>query len=92
MANTLTEPSPTNHILRFKARIENGVIVPAETITLPADQTYVVTLQPIDEAAMSAPLDALAEIAAMAQPLGRADLAANFDIYTGRLLSDEPAV
>ena len=90
MADILTESSANNPSLRFKAQIKNGVIVPTETITLPPDQTYVVTLQPITGPNEASSLDALAEIAAMAQPLGPADLAENFDTYTGRVLSDEP--
>jgi hypothetical protein len=87
--DNIKEPFAPNQIIRFKAQIKDGVIVLAEGITLPADQTYVVTLQPIAETDPSTPLDALAEIAALAQPLGPADLSANFDIYTGRVLSDD---
>jgi prevent-host-death family protein len=36
-------------------------------------------------------VDAFAEIAALAQPLGPADLSINFDKYTNRVLSDELA-
>lgn len=35
--------------------------------------------------------DALAEIAALAQPLGPADLSVNFDIYTKQVLVDDSA-
>ncbi|MFN8493356.1 MAG: type II toxin-antitoxin system prevent-host-death family antitoxin [Caldilineaceae bacterium] len=34
-------------------------------------------------------VDALAAIAALAQPLGPSDLASNFDLYTKRVLNDE---
>ena len=37
------------------------------------------------------PVDAFAEIAALAQPLGPADLSVNFDTYTNQMLGDEPA-
>lgn len=36
-------------------------------------------------------VDALAEIAALAQPLGPADLALNFNRYTNQVLNDESA-
>jgi len=36
-------------------------------------------------------LDALAEMAQLAQPLGPSDLASNFEYYTGRRIIDEPA-
>ena len=91
MADILTESPTENHTLRFKARVKNGVIVPTETVSLPADQTYMVTLQPVTGPDEVSSLDALAEIAAMAQPLGPADLAEKFDTYTGRVLADEPA-
>ena len=91
MADILTKSSANTPSLRFKAQIKNGVIVPTEAVTLPPDQTYVVTLQPIPGQTEASSPDALAEIAAMAQPLGPADLAENFDTYTGRVLADEPA-
>ena len=39
----------------------------------------------------SATVDALAEIAALAQPIGPANLACEFDRYTERVLDDDPA-
>ena len=91
MADILTKSSAKKPTLHFKAQIKNGVIVPTETITLPPDQTYVVTLHPVTGPDEASSLDALAEIAAMAQPLGPADLAEKFDTYTGRVISDESA-
>jgi hypothetical protein len=58
-------------------------------IIIPSDQIYLVTLQPEPKA--EAGLDALAEIAGMAEPLGPTDLARNFDAYTGRVITDESA-
>jgi hypothetical protein len=75
-------------ILQFRARVENGVIVPEEAIDLPAGYTYLVTLQLEPESKTS--VDALAEIAAIAQAIGPADLARNFDTYTNQIV-DEPA-
>lgn len=92
MPTVATQNSPAKRVLRFKARVENGVIIPVETISLPSGQTYLVTLQAETKPTEAAPLDALAEIAAMAQPLGPADLARNFDTYAGRVLNDEPAL
>ncbi|HMN30196.1 MAG TPA: type II toxin-antitoxin system Phd/YefM family antitoxin [Caldilineaceae bacterium] len=43
-----------------------------------------------DEYGASEEIDALAAIAALAQPLGPADLARNFDTYTKRVLQNEP--
>lgn len=89
MTETTTESRPTAGELRFKARVKNGVLVPEEPVNLAADQTYLVILQPEpdpDEA-----VDALAELTKLAQPLGPADLARNFDSYTNRVLYDEPA-
>jgi hypothetical protein len=91
MAETLTTIN-NKPIFRFKARIENGVIIPQETVALPTDQTYLVTIQlePIPEVDAATPVDALAQLAALAQPLGPADLARHFDSYTNRIISDEP--
>lgn len=91
MPNAAVPNASAKRLLRFKARVENGVIIPVEAVTLPSGRTYLVTLQVEPEPAQPAPLDALAEIAALAQPLGPADLARNFDTYTGRVLPDEPA-
>lgn len=52
-----------------------------------AGETCLVSLQIVPESSESS--DALAEIAALAQPLGPADLARNFDSYTGRIVTDE---
>jgi hypothetical protein len=87
MADTMTKASLRKKVLRFKARVENGVIIPEEAVSIPSDQTYLVTLEPETES--DAGLDALAEIAAMAEPLGPADLARNFDTYAGRVITDE---
>jgi hypothetical protein len=76
-------------LLQFRAHVENGVIVPDEVVVIPSDQTYLVTMEPDANASQS--VDALAEIAAMAQPLGPADLARNFDLYTGRTVTHETA-
>ena len=91
MADVTAPDAQTQTVLQFKARVENGVIIPEEAITVPTGQVYLVTLQlaPAEEAAQ--PLNALAEIVALAQPLGPADLARHFDTYTGRVLTDEPA-
>lgn len=74
-------------VLQFKAHYENGVIVPEENVSIPTDKSFLVTLQ----FAPTPEVDALAEIVKLAQPLGSADLARNFDTYTGRVTSDEPA-
>lgn len=76
-------------VLRFKVHVQNGVLVPDEPMRLPAGQTYLVTLQL--ESEIETEVDALAEIAAMAQPIGPSDLARNFDTYTRRVLSHESA-
>jgi hypothetical protein len=91
MTRATAERRPSKTRLRFRARVENGVIIPEKAIVLPSGQTYLVTLQPESEAQADTGLDALAEIAAMAEPLGPADLARNFDTYTGRVILDEPA-
>ncbi len=78
--------------LRFKARVENGVLVPTEDVDLDNKMTpgatYWITLELENEPASE--VDALAELAALAQPLGPPDLARNFDTYTGRVLGDKP--
>lgn len=85
MTETITESLPAAGVLRFRARVKNGVLVPEEPVKLAADQTYLVILQP------EPAVDALAELANLAQPLGPADLARNFDHYTNRVLNDESA-
>ena len=74
-------------VLQFKAHYENGVIVPEENVSIPTGKPFLVTLQfePTSE------IDALAEIAKLAQPLGPANLARDFDVITGRVTSDESA-
>ena len=90
MAEIMTGSSPAKTVLWFKARIKNGMIIPDEQVSLSPGQTYLVTLQP-----ESAPekkrdsLDALTEIASLAEPLGPPDLARNFDTYTRRVIVDE---
>jgi hypothetical protein len=75
-------------VLQFKAHIKNGVIIPDKKIDIPADKTYWVTLEVETEPSES--VDALAEIVAMAQPMGFDDLARNFDHHTNRVVADEP--
>ena len=89
MTETTTESHPATGVLRFKARVKNGVLVPEEPVNLSTDQTYLVILQP--EPAPDRAVDALAELARLAQSLGPADLARNFDRYTNRVLKDESA-
>jgi hypothetical protein len=90
MVSTANEGSLPKSILRFKARVENGVIIPEKAIAVPPGQTYLVTLQLVPETDGDSEVDALAEISAMAEPLGPVDLARNFDTYTGRVIADEP--
>jgi hypothetical protein len=80
-----TELPSSEGTVRFKARVEDGVLIPESNISLP-EGTFWVSLQrePAEEA-----VDALDEILALAQPLGPADLARNFDSYTGRVIADE---
>ena len=80
MPDTATKSPSRKTVLRFKARVQNGVIIPEEAISIPSDQIYLVTLQPEPKA--EAGLDALAEIAGMAEPLGPTDLARNFETYS----------
>ena len=88
MADVTAPDSQTQTVLQFKARVENGVIIPEEAITVPTGQLYLVTLQPAPAEEAAKPLNALAEIAALAQPLGPADLARHFDTYTLLLIRD----
>jgi len=78
-------PTKSPNTLRIKVRLKNGSFIPDEPLTLPTDQTYfvIVELNPVEE------VNALAEIAAMAQPIGPADLSVNFDSYTRRVLNDD---
>jgi hypothetical protein len=90
MAEIMTEGSPTKTVLWFRARIENGMIIPDEQVSLSPGQTYLVTLQPESTPEINRDsLDALAEIASLAEPLGPSDLARNFDTYTRRVIVDE---
>lgn len=77
--------------LRFQARVENGTLVSTEDINLQVEAksgtTYWVTIELRGEPTLGA--NALAELAALAQPLGPANLARNFDTYTKRVLRDE---
>ncbi len=84
-ALTVADPQ----VLQFKARVKNGVIVPDKKVDIPSGKTYWVTLKV--ETEPSEHIDALAEIAAMAQPMGPDDLARNFDRYTDRIIANEPA-
>ncbi len=88
MTDTLTAVDGKKQIFQFIARIENGVIVPQEDVSLPADQIYLVTIQfePAPDTEADSEVDALAQLAALAQPLGPADLARNFDTYTSRVI------
>ena len=88
MTNEATVNTSSELPLRFRARVENGIIIPEETISLPPGHTYWVTLQTVSPSETD--VDALAEIAALAQPLGPDDLARNFDIYTDQIIDDEP--
>lgn len=45
-----------------------------------------ITVPVVSEAEANSEVDALAEIAALAQPLGPSDLARNFDDYTQRVI------
>jgi hypothetical protein len=60
-------------------------------VSLLPGQTYLITLEMEPESQSEKSLDALAEIATMAEPLGPVDLARNFDTYTSRVITDEPA-
>lgn len=91
MVDILTKSFPAKNAGRFKVRFENGMLIPDEQLNLLSGQTYWVILQPTAELDQPAPVDALAQIVALATPLGPADLARNFDSYTGRVLPDEPA-
>ena len=72
--------------LQFKARVADGVLIPDENVVLAPGRTYWVTLQMTVEADET---DALAKIAALAQPLGPPNLARNFDVYTERVPPNE---
>jgi hypothetical protein len=93
MADTSTIINSQKRTFRFVARIENGVIVPQEEITLPSDQTYLVTIQlePVLDIETEPVIDALAQLVSLAQPLGPTDLARNFDTYINRVIPDELA-
>lgn len=73
----------SKEVVRFKGRVEGGVLVPDEALDLP-DGTYWVSVT----VESSSAVDALDEIAALARPIGPADLAENFDRYTGRVIED----
>lgn len=87
MSETTTGSYSGAEVLRFKAKVKNGVLVPEEPVELATDQTYLVILHP--EPAAEQAVDALAELTKLSQPLGPADLARNFDSYTNRVLDDE---
>ena len=60
MADVTSPDSQTQTVLQFKARVENGVIIPEEAITVPTGQVYLVTLVTVggaiaDPAAASEP-------------------------------------
>lgn len=77
----------TNPVLQFKARIEKGLLVPDLDLSALSGQSYIVTLVPD----VAEGPDALEAILALAQPIGPADLARNFDTYTGRTVIHETA-
>jgi hypothetical protein len=91
MAENITAGPLAKTVLWFKARLKNGMIIPKETVSLLPGQTYLITLEMEPESQSEKSLDALAEIATMAEPLGPVDLARNFDTYTSRVITDEPA-
>ena len=85
MTQSAVRPKGVKPIIRFRVRYENGMLIPEEVVSLPSGNHYMATLQPEPAAAV----DALAEIAVMAQPLGPSDLARNFGTYSKRVFDDE---
>ncbi len=85
MTRSALRPKGVKPVTRFRVQYENGMLIPEETVSLPSGNYYIATLQP----ETSASVDALTEIALMAQPLGPADLARNFDTYAKRVFDDE---
>ena len=78
----------TSEVLQFKVHVVNGVLVPDDAADLPRGNAYLATLKPLPS---SEKVDALAEIAALAQSLGPANLSREFDRYTKRVLNDDLA-
>jgi hypothetical protein len=85
MTQTAVRPKGAKPLIRFRVRYENGMLIPEEAVSLSSGNHYIATLQPVSIASV----DALTEIALMAQPLGPADLARNYDTYFKRVLDDE---
>ncbi len=78
----------TPDLLQVKVHVVDGVLVPDDAVNLPRGHAYLATLEPLPN---SGEVDALAEIAALAQPIGPANLAREFDSFTERVLDDDPA-
>ncbi len=72
----------------IKANVKDGVLIPENDVILQPGQTYLVTVESVQQAQRPA-IDALAAIAALAQPIGPPDLARNFDLYAERVLINE---
>jgi len=72
----------------IKAKVKDGLLIPENAITLQAGHTYLVTVESV-QSKQRPEVDALAEIAALAQPIGPSDLARNFDLYSERVLIHE---
>ena len=87
MTQMVARPKGTKPFIRFRVRYENGMLIPEESVSLSSGNYYIATLQPEPAASV----DALAEIALMAQPLGPADLARNHDTCFKRVIEDEAA-
>jgi len=84
MTQSALRPKGVKPIIRFRVRYESGMLIPEEAVSLPSGNYYIATLQPETPPSV----DALTEIALMAQPLGPADLARNFDTYSKRVFDD----
>ncbi|NJN84737.1 MAG: hypothetical protein HC802_22235 [Caldilineaceae bacterium] len=57
---------------QIKVHVEDGVLVPDEGVDLPSGRVYLATLEPLP---VSSEIDALAALAALAQPIGAPNLA-----------------
>ena len=76
----------SNEVLRVRVHVEDGVLIVDDSVELPRGQTYWATLELLAE---NSEVDALAEIASLAQPIGPSDLARKFDQYVERIQPDD---
>jgi hypothetical protein len=72
----------------FSPERRDGLLIPENDITLQPGHTYLVIVESIQQD-QRPEVDALAEIAALAQPIGPIDLDRHFDLYSERVLLNE---